>query len=63
MSIIKVTGCVFTKAGLIVGPTVLKFGMEDNVYPGEDIGNIVLVPKSGSKGPCSPKSAFLTKIL
>ena len=34
--------CVFFKGGHTVGPTVLKFGMEDRIYPWEVIGYISL---------------------
>ena len=59
--------CLFSIGGHIVGPTVLKFGMEDHVYPWEVIWYILFCPlgrgrpKSGSGGPCSPNSAFLWK--
>ena len=32
--------CVFSIGGHTVGPTVLKFGMEDHIYPGEVLGYI-----------------------
>ena len=60
--------CLFSIGGHTVGPTVLKFGTEDHIYPGEVIGYISFQypyplgqgrPKSGSGGPCSPNSAFL----
>ena len=60
--------CLFSIGGHTVRPTVLKFGMEDHIYPGEVIGYILLRypnplgrgrPKSGSGGPCSPNGAFL----
>ena len=49
--------CVFSIGGHTVGPTVLKFGMEDHIYPWEVIGYISFRypnpqgrgrPKSGS---------------
>ena len=33
--------CVFSIGGHTVGPTALKFGMEDHIYPGEVIGYIL----------------------
>ena len=33
--------CLFSIGGHTVGPTVLKFGMEDHIYPGEVIGYIL----------------------
>ena len=70
--IIKVTvcvrACVFSIGGHTVGPTELKFGMEDHIYPREVIGYILFPntyppgggrPKSGSGDPCSPNGAFL----
>ena len=32
---------LFSIGGHTVGPTVLKFGMEDHIYPGEVIGYIL----------------------
>ena len=70
--IIKVTvcvrACVFSIGGHTVGPTELKFGMEDHIYPRGVIGYILFPntyppgggrPKSGSGDPCSPNGAFL----
>ena len=60
--------CVFFIGSHTVGPRVLKFGMEDHIYPWEVIGYISFRyphhlgrgrPKSGSGGPCSPNGAFL----
>ena len=34
--------CLFSIGGHTVGPTVLKFGMEDHIYPREVIGYILL---------------------
>ena len=60
--------CVFSIGGHTVGPTELKFGMEDHIYPREVIGYILFPntyppgggrPKSGSGDPCSPNGAFL----
>ena len=62
--------CVFSIGDHTVGPTVLKFGMEDHIYPWEVIGYILLRypnplgqgrPKSGSGGLCNPNSSFLGK--
>ena len=56
--------------GHTVGPTELKFGMEDHMYPWEVLRYISFRypnplgrgrPKSGSGGPCSPNRAFLGK--
>ena len=33
--------CVFSIGGHTVGPTELKFGMEDHIYPREVIGYIL----------------------
>ena len=66
--IIKVSVCVFSIGGHTVGPTELKFGMEDHIYPRGVIGYILFPntyppgggrPKSGSGDPCSPNGAFL----
>ena len=63
-----VRACVFSIGGHTVGPTELKFGMEDHIYPREVIGYILFPntyppgggrPKSGSGDPCSPNGAFL----
>ena len=37
---VRVCFCLFSIGGHIVGPTVLKFGLEDHIYPGEVIGYI-----------------------
>ena len=34
---VAVCVCVFSIGGHLVGPTELKFGMEDHIYPGEVI--------------------------
>ena len=63
-----VRACVFSIGGHTVGPTELKFGMEDHIYPRGVIGYILFPntyppgggrPKSGSGDPCSPNGAFL----
>ena len=68
MYIIKVTVYLFSIGSHTVGPTVLKFGMEDHIYPVEVIGYILFGypypqgrgrPKSGSGGPCRQNGAFL----
>ena len=57
--VIKVTMwvCLFSIGGHYVGPTVLKFGMEYHIYPGEVIGYISfgypLPPGSGEAKFCS----------
>ena len=57
--------------GHTIRPIVLKFGMEDHIYPWEVIGYILLWypnplgqgrPKSASGGPYSPNRAFLRKL-
>ena len=60
--------CVLSIDGHTVGPTELKFGMEDHIYPWEVLSYISFRypnpqgqgrPKSGSGGPCSPNGAFM----
>jgi len=59
--------CLFSIGGHTVGPTELKFGMEDHIYPWEVLSYILFRypypqgqgrPKSGSGGPCSPNGAY-----
>ena len=60
--------CVFFIGGHTVGPRVLKFGMEDHIYPWEVIGYILFgypnpggqgALKTGFQGLYSPNRAFL----
>ena len=60
--------CVLSIGGHTVGPTELKFRMEDHIYPWEVLSYIWFRypyplgrerPKSDSGGPCSPNGAFL----
>ena len=59
--------CVFFIGGHTVGPSVLKFGMEDHIYPREVIGYILFgypnpggqALKTGFQGLFSPNRAFL----
>ena len=62
--------CVFFIGGHTVGPTELKFGMEDHIYPWEVIGYISFgYPNPGDQGALktwlqglySPNHAFLGK--
>ena len=64
--------CVFSTGGHTIGPTALKYGMEDHIYPWKAIGYISFWypnpqgqgrPKSASGGPCSPKGAFLINFI
>ena len=66
--IIKVTVCISSIGGHTVGPTELKFGMEDHIYLWEVLRYISFRypypqgrgrPKCGSGGPCSPNGAFV----
>ena len=52
---------VLSLGGHTVGPTELKFGMEDHIYPREVLRYILFRYQlgGGSGGPCIPNSAFL----
>ena len=43
--------CVFFIGGHTVGPTVLKSGMEDHIYPWDRIHFVAIPQPSGPGGP------------